>query len=96
MPLQCEHLLYSLHAIGAHYARIDLYFQLYRTVLRRNSAFFRDMFSLPQPADRKEANGQNDDQLVVCHDPLEIFRAWCSVLYSGYGVLLSTGVLRHI
>ncbi|KAF5360711.1 hypothetical protein D9756_005036 [Leucocoprinus leucothites] len=60
-------------------------FNLHRTILRRNSTFFHNLFSLPKAADG--ANGQSNDQPIVCHDPVPTFRAWCCALYAGFNNL---------
>ncbi|KAF7768268.1 hypothetical protein Agabi119p4_7511 [Agaricus bisporus var. burnettii] len=54
-------------------------FNLHRTILSGNSAFFKQMFSLPQPAIGQ--SGQSDDDHIWCDDPVDDFRALCHILY---------------
>ncbi|XP_006462810.1 hypothetical protein AGABI2DRAFT_186668 [Agaricus bisporus var. bisporus H97] len=54
-------------------------FNLHRTILSENSAFFKQMFSLPQPA--IGLSGQSDDDPIRCDDPVDHFRALCHTLY---------------
>ncbi|EKM79518.1 hypothetical protein AGABI1DRAFT_128667 [Agaricus bisporus var. burnettii JB137-S8] len=57
----------------------DRLFNLHRTILSRNSAFFKQMFSLPQPAIGQ--SGQSDDDPILCDDPVDDFRSLCRILY---------------
>jgi hypothetical protein len=56
--------------------------QLHHFILRWNSTFFHDMFSVPQPRHKSGAlEGDSDKHPIVCNDSVEAFCAWCWVLY---------------
>ncbi|KAF9452908.1 hypothetical protein P691DRAFT_822491 [Macrolepiota fuliginosa MF-IS2] len=59
-------------------------FNLHRTILRRSSVVFRNMFLLPQSGEgESNVDGDRDDHPIVCQDSIGAFRAWCWALYAG-------------
>ncbi|KAF5357194.1 hypothetical protein D9756_006599 [Leucocoprinus leucothites] len=67
----------------------DTLFNLHRSILCRNSNFFRNLFSGPQStvgeSKAVESERLNDHSPIKCADTtVEAFRAWCWAIYAGF------------
>jgi len=62
-------------------------YKIHRYFLTRESEFFRDLFSLPQPGESTNVEGSDDNPIQVPGTPTLEFENLLRFFYFGYGTL---------